>query len=174
MVTKAALASALAAFALVSCTTALDTHTAVSPAAKFSEYQTFAVEPPTAEYPFEWSSRSSWGRGVIQQQVTRVLEAKGYAQPQGKSDLVVRILAGRRFSAPRPPTPPNAWLDEDESSDLVDGGYVIDLFDGATHEMVWHGAARADIDPPRLDEDHLRSSVTSLLATIPSRSGALP
>ncbi len=160
----------LAAAGAVSCTTTIDSHTSLSPTAKFGEYQSFVIAGQTVPYTFEWSARSKWAHDVIQDQVERVLAAKGYAEAPGAGDLVVRIEGGQRARDLHPGAS-HPWLKEDESADFVEGAYVIDIYEGRSNELVWHGSGRTDTEPVRLDEDQLRRSVTTLLSTLPSRTG---
>jgi hypothetical protein len=53
--------------------------------------------------------------------------------------------------------------------DFIEGSFVIDAVDGATHDLLWHGSARAEVDHNGIDENLLRRAVTSVMATFPSR-----
>jgi hypothetical protein len=57
-----------------------------------------------------------------------------------------------------------------EERDLVEGAFVIDAFDGKSRELLWHGAARAEITPGHVDYDRLRRAVESVLASFPTRT----
>jgi hypothetical protein len=61
-------------------------------------------------------------------------------------------------------------LDE-EQRDLVEGAFVIDVFDRQTHQIVWHGSVRAEVTPGTVDYERLHRSVASVLASFPARSG---
>ena len=87
-----------------------------------------------------------------------------------KPDLVIRVAAGRREQEIAHPHPAPRWLEEDEEEDFVEGALVIDAFDAATDELVWHGSARAEVNPNQIDDERLRRAVTSVMATFPSRT----
>ncbi len=46
---------------------------------------------------------------------------------------------------------------------------MIDAFDATTDELVWHGSARAEVNPSQIDEERLRRAVSSVMAAFPSR-----
>jgi hypothetical protein len=77
--------------------------------------------------------------------------------------------SGRREVAIHEGTPALAgeWVPDDEDADFVEGSLVIDAFDGETGWKVWHGAARAEIDPDHIDHVLLQRSVATLLASFP-------
>jgi hypothetical protein len=119
----------------------------------------------------------------------------------GQADLVFRIEVGRRQTAAAPPTaqvgpspmdpgpvgpiptdpgktpdylpvgPPYHGTFDEEDRELVEGALVIDAFDGKTHALLWHGFVRAVVQPDKVDYDHLRRDVESVLASFPA-SGA--
>jgi Domain of unknown function (DUF4136) len=59
-------------------------------------------------------------------------------------------------------------LDQEEG-DLVEGAFVIDAFDGETHQLVWHGSARTEVNPGPFDYGRLGRAVESVLASFPVR-----
>ncbi|MGA3120333.1 MAG: DUF4136 domain-containing protein [Polyangiaceae bacterium] len=59
-------------------------------------------------------------------------------------------------------------LDQEEG-DLVEGAFVIDAFDGETHQLVWHGSARTEVNPGPVDYGRLGRAVESVLASFPVR-----
>jgi hypothetical protein len=58
-------------------------------------------------------------------------------------------------------------LDQEEM-DLVEGAFVIDVFDRKTRELVWHGFARSEINPGPVDYDRVRRAAESVLASFPA------
>jgi hypothetical protein len=80
------------------------------------------------------------------------------------------VAAGRRERAIRLPQRAHPdWLLEDEEDDFVEGAFVVDAFDAATGEMVWHGSARLEIDPGSVQEERLQRAVGEVLASFPRR-----
>ncbi|HXN30472.1 MAG TPA: DUF4136 domain-containing protein [Polyangiaceae bacterium] len=160
------------ATAVVFCTSAISIHSARSPTARFGAYRTFAFDPvESAPSRYARSARSEEVRNRVKQQASKLLETKGYAVAvDGKPDLIVRVAAGRREQEISHPHPGPRWLEEDEEEDFIEGAFVIDAFDGATDELAWHGSARAEVDPNKIDEERLRRAVASVLATFPGRA----
>ena len=182
------------------CTSAVDVHTIRSPAAHFERYRTIAFDiSPRAPSKYETSSRSADVRDHVQQIAANVLQGRGYVlAPNDRADLIVRIEAGRREhkvpistgtmplgggvsglptpsgegNAPGPAdveTTYHGQLDQEEM-DLVEGAFVIDAFDGKTHEVVWHGFARSEVSPGPVDYERVRRAAESVLASFPLRA----
>ena len=157
---------------------AVQVHTAQLPTAPFATYRTFSFGP--AELAPKGYAETPASRRVEERMAKLVLEElerKGYTLANGtKGDLVFALAAGRRDVVVEHPRPtliehpdPNAgeWLAENEQEDFVEGAIVIDVFDGANDGHVWHGAARAAIDPSRPNDDLLRRAVRDVLASFP-------
>jgi hypothetical protein len=162
----------LLAMLLLRCTSTVNIHSARSPTASFDRYRTFGFETnESALADYASSPRSIEVRNRVKQQAGKILEDDGYVRAiGGKPDLVLGIAAGRRERVIRHPQRARVgWLEEDEEDDFTEGAFVIDAFDAATEELVWHGSARAEVDPDRIDDERLRRAVTSVLATFPSR-----
>ena len=176
------------------CASAVDVHTIQAPAAHFDQYRTVAFDM-SAEAPSEYvaSPRSEDVRTRIHETAATLLRDRGYVGAEKEhADLVVKIEAGRRERRIRAPsetsislpttTPPvepenagvvpsyHGQLDEEER-DFVEGAFVIDAFDGKTHELVWHGSARTEVRPGPVDYDRLRHAVESVLASFPAHGG---
>jgi tRNA A37 threonylcarbamoyladenosine dehydratase len=58
-----------------------------------------------------------------------------------------------------------------ETTEIVEGALVIDVFDAATSEFVWRGTASARIDPEKVDVARIRRAVSEVLARFPRREG---
>jgi hypothetical protein len=156
---------------IVGCTSAINIHSATSPTASFDRYRTFAFETTdSAPNGYASSARTAEVRQRVIQQASELLEAIGYAPAvDGKPDLVLRVEAGRREREVQHPVHVHpGWLVEDEEDDYVQGAFVIDAIDAATEELVWHGSARAEVDPNRIDAERLQRAVTSVMATFPA------
>jgi len=183
------IASAAAAIAVIDCASASDIHAIQSPGAHFELYRTVSFDPgqmPPGAYSTSPQSVDVWQH--VREAATGVLESRGYvlAAPD-KADLVVRIQVGRRqTTAPvtspiglqptypgyvpdyLPVVPPYHGYFDQEGQELVEGAFVIDAFDGKTHQLLWHGFARAVVRPEKVDYDHLGRDVESVLASFPS------
>jgi hypothetical protein len=151
-------------------------HTAINPAATFDRYRTFSFGP--AEGPpagYQMSPRSAEVRRRLQPLITAALVQKGYAAVPDKGDLLVMFGSGLRdTSAPSVSSVSAGWLPDDENADFVEGSLVIDAFDGPSANRVWHGASRASINPDKIDDQRLQSSVQELLAAFPAASAPVP
>jgi hypothetical protein len=159
------------------CTPAIRVHSARSAIASFDRYRTFAFDTAeSAPNDYASSERSAEVCKRVREQATKLLEDKGYVQADGgKSDLVLRVAAGRREPAIRRPSHGvPGWLVEDEEDDFVEGAFVVDAFDTTTEELVWHGSARTAVDANRIDEERLQRAVMEVLASFPSRRSDAP
>lgn len=165
----------------VGCAPAIDVHTIQSPSAHFDGYRTVAFEQsPRAPSDYSSSPQSAEVRSEVQEKATDVLHARGYALAKREdADLVIRIEAGRRehtvTTTTVKPTSPSAPVEtefhgelDQEERDLVDGAFVIDAFDGKTHMLVWHGAARTEITPGTVDSARVRTAVEKVLTSFPA------
>ena len=166
----------LFALATVFCAPAVSIHTAKSPTARFGEYRTFAfdsTESPPASYGRSGASTEVGVR--VRQQVGQLLQSDGYVLAvDRKPDLLIRVAAGRRAEEISHPHPGPRWLEEDEEDDFIEGAFVIDALDAATQELVWHGSARAEVNPNQIDDERLRRAVRSVMGTFPSRIADSP
>jgi hypothetical protein len=160
---------AVVALPLASCTTAINVHTKQSPSADFDHYRTFSFEgdsrPPAR---FGSSLESLYVKRRVARVAGTVLQEKGYVPAKEVADMSLRVSAGERvreIHIPQRSRP--AWFDEEEDEDFVEGAFVIDAFDTATGEIVWHGSARLEVDPAKVDERRLRRAVSDVLAKFP-------
>jgi hypothetical protein len=161
--------------ATVSCTHAINVHSATSPTARFDTYRTFAFRiMENAPRLYRASALSAEVCQRVQVQASEALEAKGYHETtEPKPDLILWVGAGRREQETQHDEPHNApWINEREEEDFVEGAFVIDAFDGVNHEQVWHGSARTEVDPGRIDSELLRRAVQSVMARFPARGPA--
>jgi hypothetical protein len=58
---------------------------------------------------------------------------------------------------------------ENETEDFTEGAFVIDAFDAATDDLLWHGSARLEVQPGRFDEERLRRAASAVLTSFPAR-----
>lgn len=157
---------------LVACTPAMNVHTAQSPSAQFERYRTFSLESDACmPADFAPSSQSTHVRQQVGQVTGAVLMAKGYTPASDEpADMAIRVSAGRREREIRWPVqvrPP--WLVEDETEDFTEGAFVIDAFDTATDDLLWHGSARLEVQPGSVDEPLLRRAASAVLTSFPAR-----
>jgi hypothetical protein len=155
---------------LLSTTAALaGAHTATNPAGAFEAYKTFyfgASEGPPAGY--EWSPRTTEVQRRARTLISLALTERGYREVPAKGDILIMFGSGRReVSVHGVSGLGTGWLPDDEDRDFVEGALVIDAFDGAVGNKIWHGAAQASIDPDRTDEQQLRRAVETLVASFP-------
>ena len=59
---------------------------------------------------------------------------------------------------------------ENESQRITEDEIVVDAFDGATAQQVWHGTAQAEVDPQRINEPALQDDVRRMLTPFPRRT----
>jgi hypothetical protein len=167
----------LSSMACIACLTAacdaVTVHAATNPAASFDRYRTFsfgAPEDPPRGYLA--SPLSAEVRARVQPLITAAIHQKGYATASEKGDLVIQFGSGRRVVHVE-----KTQVREGDQSlmqephfeyDVVEGSLVIDAFDATNGVRVWHGSSRSEINPDRVDEALLQTSVTELLASFPS------
>lgn len=148
-------------------------HTAVNPAASFSRYRTFSFGPsegPPAGY--QTAARTAEVQRRLRPLIAAALIQKGYSEASATGDLVIMFGSGRREVVTHEVSSVSAgWLPDDENADFIEGSLVIDAFDGASLQRVWHGASRvADINPDRIDDQRLQRSVQQLITAFPAAS----
>jgi len=178
------------AVAATGCASTADIHTIKSPAARFDLYHTVSFDegrtPPPGDYSTSPQSAGVWSH--VKETTTRILQSRGYTLGEpGKADLVVRIEVGRHeTTAPMtspiglqpsypgyvpdylPVAPPYHGYFDQENQELVEGAFVIDAFDGKSHELLWHGFSRAVVRPGKVDYEELQHHVESVLASFPA------
>jgi hypothetical protein len=162
-----------AAILMAGCTEAIDVHSARSPVAHFERYRTFAYETDVhAPSGFTPPPPSLRVEQDAERFVAEALRDKGYVLTSGgPTDMRIRLYVGRRRGERREPAHgPPGWLveSENEEEDFVEGALVIDVVD-ASGDLVWHGAARTEIDPGHVEEQLLRRAVNKVLSSFPGR-----
>jgi uncharacterized protein DUF4136 len=134
----------------------------------FAPFRTFgfrlAEAPPS---PYQVSARSFEVERLAHDIVLAELVRKGYTDAGANADFLVRISSG---AASQYESTVMGGRDEDRLQSVTIGELVIDAFDRSTAQQVWHGTARAEIDPQRIDEPALRRAVHQLLAPFPART----
>lgn len=167
---------------LAACTT-LRVSSDSYPQADFSGYHTYAwiagdplIRPSSAE-----PSVSALTVRRIREAVEAELASKGYraVAAGSEADFVVAFTVGTRDridaqSYPAPYRGPWLWHWYGQETDLRvyrEGTLAIDIFDGVTHQPVWHGRASKEItgadtrDPGPV----IKQAVGAILQKFPSR-----
>jgi hypothetical protein len=154
-------------------------HTATNPGTSFEHYRTFSYGSP--EDPARGYVISAWSAQVrerVQPLITAALGQKGYASASGTGDLVIRFGSGRRVVHVEEAEPPEGDQSLPEMPnpeyDVVERSLVIDAFDATNGARVWHGSSRAEIDPNRINEALLQTSVREMLASFPAAQAHAP
>lgn len=172
--------AALGGCLLLGCSALLDVHGAGVGGTDVARDSTFSIDDALA--PPAGYVKGDRSEEVVQRAsgiASRVLVAKGYVARSGApGDFRLRIGAGRRDATFVPPIIPlplpsgqqAGRVEASEREDIAEGALVVDAFDTATGEMVWHGAARVVIDPTAIDDKLLERAVVAILATFPGHA----
>ena len=135
--------------------------------APFAEYRTFAFGPAQQpQAPYALSARSFEVERRAQPLVVAELTKKGYAPSDGKADFLVQLSAGNGEQA----VASGGEMQGVPTQFVSVGELVIDVFDGSSHTQVWHGEANVRIDPQKINEGVLQTTVQELLVRFPVRS----
>ncbi len=151
------------------CSQGVRAHTASLSTAPFASYHTFSFdgsEGAPGGYVMTPASLQILKR--MQPMITYELENKGYSLSSGRGDFVVRFGSGRRIAqADHVRNQYQLSLEEDEPTDFVEGAIIIDMFDGASGGQVWHGSARTEINPDKIDPKQLMKTIDDVLEKYP-------
>ena len=136
----------------------------------FAPFRTFgfsiAAEPPAT---YAVSARSlEVGRRVHELVVAELLR-KGYTEAGPTADFLIRISTGTAKADKAEPTTTSGG-NENQPQSITEGEVVVDAFDRSTAQQVWHGSARAEIDPQKINEPTLQAAMQQMLAPFPARS----
>jgi hypothetical protein len=102
--------------------------------------------------------------------VATALARKGYREASPSPDFWVRLSSGTlKVDASQSYDGTSA----SENDSLILGEMVVDAFDGSTAQQVWHGTAKAEIDPQQINERAIGAALQQMLAPFPARSDAL-
>jgi len=164
----------VALLAALSCASYLDVDVVQSPSADLARYRTFALHAGAPPTDFVTGDRARYVEGRVEQLARPLLEQKGWAEAAVGTapDLTIRVSTGRReqvswktdYSAPRYCRTKCIVREE-----TYRGALVIDAFDTASQELVWHGGVVVDIERDRIDEERLAHVVAAVLASFPKR-----
>jgi hypothetical protein len=176
-------AGVMALLLLAGCASMFSVSSQQYPKADFSGYRSYAwiAEDPQIRPPGEGQQVSAMTARSIREAIESGLASRGYQPAMGaaKADFVVAYTVGARDridaqSYPMPYRGPWLWEWYGSQTDLRvyrEGTLSIDIFDGTTHQPVWHGRARKEIT--RADESNpgpvIRRAVDAILAKFPKR-----
>ncbi len=159
---------------VVDCTSDLppaSIHTAASPNAPFGRYRTFSFEAPMgAPEGYTLTARSIEVQQKMRPLVARALLDKGYVEVAEGADFIVTHGAGRRDAVGTRQLSRRAVAlmgENEQERAFLEGSLVIDVYDRATHDQVWHGAATAEINTSGINEARLADTVGRIMAEFP-------
>jgi hypothetical protein len=182
---KSLLALVAAAMMLSGCATTIETRADHDPSQNFSGYRTFAwmADQPMIAAPADEARVSPLNRHRIEQAIEKELARKGFQQvaQRDAADFVVSYTVGARDrldvqSYPVPYRGPWLWgwpyfgHDVDVTT-YREGTLSIDVFDGKTHQPVWHGWAtkRLNEGDAKNAAELIPQAVGSILKRFPPR-----
>jgi hypothetical protein len=167
------------------CATPLVPHADHDPAQNFSGYRTFAwiADDPMIAPPGDGARVSPLNRRRIEEAIEQTLAAKGFQKLRdgAEADFAVAYSVGARdridaHSFPEPYVGVWRWgrpyygrgVDVDV---YREGTLAIDVFDGRTHQPVWHGWAskRVTEHDVRRAAEQIPPAVAAILSNFPPR-----
>jgi hypothetical protein len=170
---------------ITGCATTLETHSDHDASQSFSGYSTFAwmADQPMMAPPDQVARVSPLNRKRIEDAIESELAAKGFrktAEPAAASFVVSYTVGARdRVDVQSFPAPytgpwrwgwPYHWHDVDVQM-YTEGTLAIDVFDGATHQPVWHGRASKRITAHDVKQaaEQIPPAVSAILKDFPPR-----
>jgi hypothetical protein len=160
------------------CATTLQAHSDHDASQNFSGYHTYAwlADQPMIAPPDQLARVSPLNRRRIEQAIENELAAKGFqkAADPAAADFAVSYTVGGRdrvdvYSYPQPYAGPWRWgapyFGHDVDVTMYrEGTLAIDVFDGKSHQPVWHGWASKRIGEQ--DLKHAAELIPPAVATI--------
>ena len=182
---KSLLLAAAGALLVTGCATTMEAHSDHDASQNFSRYRTFAwmADEPMIAPPEEVARVSPLNRQRIVNAIESELGAKGFLKTADRSaaDFVVSYTVGARdrIDVQSYPAPyGGAWRwgwpyfghDVDVRT-YTEGTLAIDVFDGMTHQPVWHGWAskRVTTHDVRHAAEQIPPAVAEILKDYPPR-----
>jgi len=171
---------------LAGCAETIDSRSDYDRSQSFTRYHTYAWmnEDPIAAAGASATEVSPLNRRRIVEAVEHELGAKGFAKAsdRGAVDFVVAYTVGSRdrIDAQAYPAPySGTWRwggpyfgREVDVRSYTEGTLAIDIFDGATHQPVWHGKAAKRITAQDIEHvaDRIKVGVATVLNDFPPRN----
>lgn len=181
---KALVATANLLF-VAGCATTLETHSDHDRSQSFSGYSTFAWmnDQPMMGTPEEIQRVSPLNRKRIEDAIEAELVGKGFRKSteRASASFVVSYTVGARdrIDVQSFPSPyagpwywgwPHYWQDVDVQT-YTEGTLAIDIFDGSSHQPVWHGWASKRITAHDVKHaaEQIPPAVAAILKDFPPR-----
>lgn len=136
--------------------------------AELTHYRTYAQETAQeAPVGYELTSLAPEAEQEIRESVDEELAKRGYVQaPPGQADLVVRSASGWR-KIEKAPTGQALIVGAPETEE-TQAELVIDIFDRATGDKVFHGFAREEVEPGKVKGKKISHTVSKVLEKVPT------
>jgi hypothetical protein len=170
---------------ITGCATTMETQSDHDPSQSFSGYSTFAwiADQPMMVPPAQVARVSPLNRKRIEDAIESELAAKGFRKSPDRAEasFVVSYTIGARYrvdvrSFPAPYTGPWRWgwpyyWNDVDARMYTEGTLAIDVFDGATHQPVWHGWASKRILAQEVEQaaQEIPLTVAAILKDFPPR-----
>lgn len=146
---------------LGACETGPSISSDVTPGANFANYRTYEwvdVRPAAGMNPVALER--------MRQGIEQAMVAKGYTAASPGDISVILTVAGKdRVDVQQ-------WGRFGQNIDTyryTEGTLSVDAFDTRTAQALWHGRARQNIDPGRVDPATIDEAVAGVMAQFPSR-----
>jgi hypothetical protein len=124
------------------CANTLNTSIHANPKADFSTYKTFQIKG---------SRLQTENEALLNQEITKRLEAKGLKPVDQNPDLVVDPQLVRNAAEVPEPTYDTSWWTGSASAEptgtMPIGALVVSIMDPKTNQMVWRGVAEGTVPP---------------------------
>lgn len=104
----------------------------------------------------------------VQRDVDTEMSARGYTLAKGTGDMIVRVSSGARQVEREPSAAALRLGADDAPEDRTEGALVIDIMDKSATSHLFHGVARAVVDPKKPSKTQLAAAVKKILAPLPS------
>jgi uncharacterized protein DUF4136 len=177
--------AACGALSIAGCATTLQAHSDHDAAQSFAGYHTYAwlADQPMMVPADELARVSPLNRRRIEQAIENELASKGFEKSTNRSaaDFVVSYTVGARdrvdvHSYPAPYAGPWHWGSPYFGHDVDvtmyrEGTLAIDVFDGKSHQPVWHGWASKRISERDVKHaaEQIPPAVTLIMKDFPPR-----
>jgi len=166
-------ASALAFLTLTAAAYAQNVNTDSDPAARFSEYRTYAWTTGTA-------SPNPLGEQRIHEAVNRQLGAKGLSVNRERPDLVVatHVMSHEEKEIVADGFAYGPWwygggITTTRVNTYLQGTLVVDIYDAATKKMIWRGTATDTVsDKAAKNTKKINKALTKMFQRYPAPAAA--
>ena len=139
----------------------------------FSALRTFAPAPPPKEIPEALPGYSAITAQHIQNLIGSKLEAKGFRRATAqRADMLVAFSVGGEARTDLVGTGGGyyGWGGSTYTQHYVVGRIVIDILDGRSQKLIWHGWATKEIFESASDDKAIEEVVEAILKKFPPRA----